>query len=168
MVNFFIESNKTIVAENLFGLCDDTNGSKKSPAYIDLVDKEMWIATAFNSESIEIEFYPLDGCVKWSLPDGKQAKVCDGMLSYNQQKNIIFVELKDRNPKYKKWRIEAEEQLKSTICCYKCTYKEYSAQIKAYVSNKQLLFDESSEEYMERFKDKTGVTLRYSREIKII
>lgn len=168
MIDFFIEDNKVIVAERIFGLCDDTDVVNKRPAYVALDDKNKWIAEIINENSYEISFYPLDCCVRWSLPNGEQAKVCDAMLSYNEQKNIIFIELKDRNPKHKQWRIRAEEQLKSTIDCYRTSYPESSAQLKAYVSNKQLLFDEGNEEFMERFKEEMGITLRYSREINII
>lgn len=168
MIDFFIEENEIIISEKIFGLCDDTNGSITQPAYVDLKDKNTWIAEVINDNIKEISFYPLDCCVKWNLPNGEPAKVCDAMLSYNEQKNIIFIELKDRNPKHKQWRIRAEEQLKSTIGCYRTSYPANSAQLKAYVSNKQLLFDEGNEEYMERFKKETGITLRYSRKINII
>lgn len=168
MIDFFIVDNEIIVVEKIFGLCDDTDGSKKRPAYVALDDKNKWIAEVINDNSKEISFYPLDCCVRWNLVNGEPAKVCDAMLSYNEQKNIIFIELKDRNPKHKQWRIRAEEQLKSTIECYKTSYPKSSAHVKAYVSNKQLLFEEGNEEYMERFKEETGITLRYSRKINII
>ena len=168
MVDFFNERYKIEVADKLFGLCDDSKDNNKTPAYLDIDDKEKWIAEIYNNNSKQVAFYPLDCCVKWFLPDGNQAKVCDGMLSYNEQKNIIFIELKDRNPNNKQWRIKAEKQLKSTIDRYKISYSKNLALIKAYVSNKQLLFDESNDEFMECFKKETGVTLRYSRKIDVI
>ena len=66
------------------------------------------------------------------------AKVCDGMIAYNENHNISFVELKNRNPKYKNvnknpkkkdWIEDAMDQLKSTIDCFRNNHNTDDMQI---------------------------------------
>ena len=166
-VDFFTQGRKTSSDKALFGICDDTVGRDKKPAYIDDADAEKWIAEVHNSHSKLVDFYAIDCCVQWQLSNGAWAKACDGMLSYDNRHNIIFVELKDRNPSYKQWRIKAEEQLKSTIAQFRQSHNTEDMLIKAYTCNKQALFDVGEEDFLERFKDETGVTLRVFREIDI-
>lgn len=167
-LDFFIQANKNSSEKELFGLCDDTtNENHKKPAYLDEGDKEKWIAEVHNRRCFYVDFYALDCCLTWNLPNGECAKVCDGMLSYNNNQNIIFVELKDRNPKNQQWKIKAEKQLKSTIQCFRDNHDVSKISIKAYTCNKQALFDVGEEEYLEKFKDDTDVTLRVFREIEI-
>ena len=166
-VDFFKQGKKTSSKSLQFGLCDDSILHVKKPAYIDEIDSEKWIAEVHNGQGKLIDFYAIDCCVKWCLENGDTAKACDGMLSYNERKNIVFVELKDRNPSYKQWRIKAEEQLKSTIVGFRKFHNTLGVNIKAYACNKQALFDAGEEEYLEKFKDETDVTLRVFREIEI-
>lgn len=166
-IDFFTQGQCTSSSKTLFGICDDTIGRDKKPAYIDDADAEKWIAEVHNNKGRLIDFYAIDCCVTWLLPNGKRAKACDGMLSYDNRHNIIFVELKDRNPNYKQWRIKAEEQLKSTIEQFRQSHNTEGVLIKAYTCNKQALFDVGEEDFLERFKDETGVTLRVFREINI-
>lgn len=166
-VNFFTQGQKTSSDKKLFGLCDDSIERNKKPAYIDEADSSKWIAEVHNNDGKDVDFYAIDCCVTWYLPNGDIAKACDGMLSYNEKKNIVFVELKDRDPSYKQWRIKAEEQLKSTIAGFQLFHDTEGVLIKAYTCNKQALFDVGEEEFLEKFKDETGVTLRVFREIQI-
>lgn len=167
-IDFFTQGMRTSSVSAEFGLCDDTDGQKKSPAYIDEKDSPKWIAEVHNPFLKQVDFYAIDSCVSWSESNGKVAKACDGMLSYNQRQNILFVELKNRNPEYKQWRIKAEEQLKSTIVCFRQNHTINNVHLKAYVCNKQALFEVGEEEFLEKFKAETGVTLRVYREIEII
>lgn len=167
-IDFFTQANKNSSNKELFGLCDDTtNESPKTPAYLDEVNMEKWIAEVHNRRCVNVDFFALDCCVTWKLSNGDFANVCDGMLAYNNQQNIIFVELKNRNPEHKQWKIKAEKQLKSTIQCFRDNHDASKMSIKAYTCNKQALFDAGEEEYLEKFKDDTGITLRVFREIEI-
>ena len=167
-IDFFTQGKKTTSEKELFGLCDDTKDGYKIPAYVDEYDSDKWIAQVHNDSKRTIDFYAIDGCIVWYLDDGNQANACDGMLVYNNDNhNIVFVELKDRNPQNKQWKIKAEKQLKSTIECFRENHNINKTMLKAYICNKQALFDEGVEEYMEKFKDETGVTLRVYREIVI-
>ncbi len=167
-VDFFSQGQKKSSSKQLFGICDDSGKTIKKPAYIDEEDTERWIAEVHNRQGKLVDFYAIDCCVEWFLPNGDKAKTCDGMLSYDDNQNIIFVELKDSDLKYKKWRIKAEEQLKSTIIEFRLCHSSENITIKAYTCNRQALFDVGEEEFLERFKDETGVTLRVFREIEII
>ena len=167
-VNFFTQGRKQSSDKETFGLCDDTIGRDKKPAYLDEKNDEKWIAEVHNLSRITVNFYAIDCCVVWYKSNGDFAKACDGMISFNEGKNIFFVELKNRDPSYKKWRIEAEDQLKSTIECFRQYHETDGILIKAYACNKQALFDVGEEEYLEKFKHDTGVTLRVFREINIV
>jgi len=167
-VDFFLQGQKTSISNELFGICDDSSGFIKKPAYINIQNREIWIAEVHNHTKKNVDFYAIDGCVKWSLPNGNQAKACDGMLTYNERKRIVFVELKDKKTNYKNWKIRAEEQLKSSIEGFLKYHNEEGVLIKAYACNKQLLFEEGEEEFLQKFKDDTGVTLRVFREIEIV
>ena len=166
-IDFFTQGRKGTSDKELFGICDDTVGRDKKPAYLDDSDPDKWIAIVHNQSQKSIDFFAIDCCVVWYLDNGDIANACDGMVTYNDNHNIVFVELKDRNPQYKQWKIKAEKQLKSTIECFRSNHSTDGVMMKAYVCNKQALFDEGVEEYLEKFKDETGVTLRVFREIEI-
>lgn len=167
-VDFFTQGQRSTSKKELFGICDDTMEGHKKPAYINNSNSEDWIAEVHNMNHKKVDFYAIDCCIKWSISNGNQAKVCDGMLSYNGKQNIVFIELKDKNPDYKSWKIKAEKQLKSTIECFKNNHNTNGVIIKAYACNKQTLFEEGEEEFLEKFKNDTGVTLRIFREIEIL
>lgn len=160
-VDFFVQGGRTTSMQEVFGLCD------VPPACIDEENSDRWIAVVRNRHTQMVEFYAIDGCVTWHRADGSQAKACDGMLAYNTRKNVVFVELKDRNPRKKQWRINAEEQLKSTIECFRANHDAGSVSIRAYTCNRQTLFDVGEAEHLQRFKEQTGITLRVCREIVI-
>lgn len=175
-IDFFTQGQKSTSDKELFGICDDTTIGKKAPAYINDSDPDKWIAEVHNQSQKSIDFFAIDCCIKWSLPNGNQAKACDGMLVYNKKYNVIFVELKNKNPRYKNvnknpkkkdWVEEAIDQLKSTIEFFRSNHIIDGTSLKAYASNKQAIFDEGWEDYMEKVKDETGVTLRVFREIEI-
>lgn len=175
-IDFFTQGQKGTTDKELFGLCDDSDGRGKKPAYCDYSDPDKWIAIVHNQNKKSIDFFAIDCCVVWYLNNGDTAKVCDGMIAYNENHNISFVELKNRNPKYKNvnknpkkkdWIEDAMDQLKSTIDCFRNNHNTDDMQIKAYACNKQALFEEGTEDYSERFKVETGITLRVFREIDI-
>lgn len=166
-IDFFSLGQKRTSDKEVFGICDDTTIGKKTPAYIDDSTQDKWIAEVHNNSRRSIDFFAIDCCVVWYLDNGEIANACDGMLVYNDKHNIVFVELKNRNPQHKQWKIKAEIQLKSTIECFRNNHCTNGVFLKAYVCNKQALFDEGVEEYLEKFKNETGVTLRVFREIDI-
>ena len=166
-IDFFQEGKKYTSGKSLFGLCDDSVKGTRQHAYLDETTPNNWVAMVHNYLSKKIDFYAIDSCVKWSLSNGNQAKTCDGMLAFDSNKNIIFVELKDQDTSYLSWKIKAEEQLKSTLDYFRNNHDTKGMTIKAYICNKQALFDEGNPEYMEKFKVETGVTLRVFREIHI-
>jgi hypothetical protein len=89
-----------------FGLCDDQDGGK---AYVNFYDKEKWIATVKNKETLPLTFTAIDKCILFDN-DYKGQKRCDGMIT---SENILYlVELKNQNPP---WQDHAIEQLESTI-----------------------------------------------------
>lgn len=167
-IDFFIQGRKGTSNKEWFGICDDSDEHYKKPAYLDDSDLDKWIAIVHNQSEKNIDFFAIDCCIVWYLANGDIANACDGMIAYNDNHSIVFVELKDRNPQHKQWKIKAEKQLKSTIECFKSNHNTDGVRIKAYVCNKQALFDEGVEEYLEKFKDETGVTLRVFREIEIL
>ena len=150
--------------DKIFGIRDGKSDSSLS--YIDKDNVDEWIAAVHNEESKMLEFCPIDHKIKWSLENGQKAKACDCMLSYNERTVVLFIELKDQKPYNKQWRVKAEEQLKSTIEFFRQNHQGHFI-IKAYICNRQALLDVGVEEYLERFKCETGVTLRVYREIFI-
>ena len=150
-----------------FGLCDDSTDGDTKPAYLDVEDREKWIAIVKNEPQYEVEFYPIDGCISWKRADGTMSGKCDGMLSFDDKKNIIFVELKGRNLKGD-WRAHGKSQLIETLEKFFSIYKMSDFQcVEAYICNKRQLLNQRYAVLEQNFKDETGVTLRVKREILI-
>jgi len=92
--------------DDLFGLCDDQDGTK---AYTNTDDSSRWVATVENESHVELIFTAIDNCV--IMGDEEQGrKRCDGMLSSIE--HIYFVELKNQR---EGWIADAIAQLESTI-----------------------------------------------------
>lgn len=103
---FKAECREPSLNNNLFGLCDDQDGSK---AYTNINDPTKWIATVKNEKNKILVFTAIDKCV---INDNEQIGRgrCDCMLSSDE--HIFFIELKDKLPP---WQKEAKDQLESTI-----------------------------------------------------
>lgn len=150
-----------------FGLCDDSTDGVTKPAYLDVEDREKWIAIVKNEPQYEIEFYPIDGCISWKRADGTMSGKCDGMLSFDDKKNIIFVELKCRNLGGD-WRAHGKSQLIETLEKFFSIYKRSDFQcVVAYICNKRQRLNQRYAVLEDSFKKETGVTLRVKREILI-
>ena len=151
-----------------FGLCDDSIEGKTLPAYLDVSDDhEKWIATVKNEPQFIVEFYPIDGHLSWERSDGTMSGRCDGMLSFNDKKNIIFVELKCRNLGGD-WRAHGKSQLKETLEKFFSIYKYSDFQcVEAYICNKRQLLNQRYAALEDSFKKDTGVTLRVKKVIDI-
>lgn len=158
-IKFSDASCQTSSKRKLFGLCDDTPPPHKS-AYIDETDGAKWIAVVVNDDKFDVTFTAIDHCIALNRADGKQAKRCDGVLTYSS--TIIFVELKESNRKGNDWVEVAEEQLKSTIGHFELEDEaERFNQKKAYIANSERpKFNVDQTRRINKFFEDTGYVLR--------
>jgi hypothetical protein len=108
-VDFFQSKCQKKVSASLFGICDDYN---IEPAYVSISKSDKWIASVTNQHKKEVNFIAVDHCIEITRPDGKMESRCDAMLSYD--KNIVFVELKDKR---KDWS-NGFDQIEQTLICF--------------------------------------------------
>lgn len=167
-IDFFKATCQTHSSEKLFGLCDDPPPAN-NPAYIDETNGAKWIAVVVNEDNnkpkYNVDFIAIDNCITILRPDGKPAKRCDGMLTFDN--TVIFVELKQRGARGNSWVEDAEKQLKSTIDYFE---REDEAndfnQKKAYIANSEHpKFKESQAMRMDKFLSDTGYVLRIENRI---
>ncbi len=163
-VDFFTSSCKSGTAKTKFGLCDDPPPAT-NPAYIDELTQEKWIAEVINKNEISIDFHAIDNCIDIKRPNGEMESRCDCMLHYNN--SLIFVELKDRVSSG--WLAKGGDQVSITICKFKEFHNiNVFDKVEAYVSNKQRpLAITGYNTVAQKFKDKTGLTLKPDRNISI-
>ncbi len=167
-VDFFRDCKKQDCKASLFGLCDDSNDGDTKSAYINVDELSKWIAIVHNENVLCISFYVIDGCVSWRREDGKEAGKCDGMLCYDNNRNVLFVELKNRTIERKTWRTDARDQLKDTILCFlRFNDRKYFDKIEAYICNKKHLKSCRYAQFCNNFKKDTSVTLHVNRIIVI-
>jgi hypothetical protein len=148
-----------ITEKKLFGLCDDPPPPQKQ-AYIDEENGAQWIAVVVNENRQRVTFTAIDHCIEIRSRNGKMAKRCDGVLTYDS--TIAFVELKEINKKGNEWVKDAEEQLRSTIGYFGNMEEIDNYEIKkAYIANsKKPRFKNSQTVRMEQFLLDTGYVLR--------
>jgi len=162
-INFFDVRCKTKSNSKKFGLCDDPPPDTK-PAYIDENDKSKWIAFVSNPSNKDVDFYAIDHCINILRPNGKMENRCDGMLHYD--KNIIFVELKDRA--YRGWLGDGIEQLTKSIAVFKIHNNISDYSVDAYISNKQRPISKSAHNAeIQKFKNDTGLILYVKQNINL-
>lgn len=161
-IDFFnVKCQEPTLNADLFGLCDDQDGTK---AYTNSDDPIKWIATVKNINKETIVFTAIDKCI---IQDDELYGIgrCDCML--NTDNHIYFVELKDQA---KGWISNAIEQLESTIQLFSTNHniKQYKHK-KAFACNKNRKhFQEIDNELNLRFFRKYGVRLDVQSEIIII
>ena len=163
-INFSEAACQTFSDRKLFGLCDDPPPAS-NPAYIDETDGAKWIAVVVNEDRYEVTFTAIDNCILIKRPDGKPAKRCDGVLTYNT--TVTFVELKQRGAIGNAWVTDAEKQLRTTISYFESEDDagNYNKN-KAYIANSEHpKFKESQTRRMEQFFDDTGYVLRIENRI---
>lgn len=163
-INFSEAACQTFSDRKLFGLCDDPPPAS-NPAYIDENDGAKWIAVVVNDDRHSVTFTAIDNCIVINRPDGKPAKRCDGVLTYNS--TVTFVELKQRGTNGNAWVTDAEKQLKTTIGYFEHedVADDYNKK-KAYIANSERPgFKESQARRMEQFFDDTGYVLRIENRI---
>jgi hypothetical protein len=163
-VNFSEAKCQTHSNRKLFGLCDDLSPAS-NPAYIDETDGAKWIAVIENEDRYDVTFTAVDNCITINRPDGKPAKRCDGVLTYNS--TVTFIELKQRGANGNAWVNDAEKQLRTTIGYFELEDDaEYYTKKKAYIANSEHpKFKESQTRRMEQFFDDTGYVLRIENRI---
>jgi hypothetical protein len=163
-VNFSEAICQSITDKKLFGICDDPPPSQNQ-AYIDEEDGARWIAVVVNEDKQQVTFTAIDNCIKIKSNNGKMAKRCDGVLSFDT--TIAFVELKERDEKGNKWVKDAEKQLRSTITYFEKSEEAENYKIKkAYIANRDKpKFKESQKERMDQFFLETGYVLRIENRI---
>ncbi len=146
--------------QQTFGICDNQNGT---PAYVDIGNRQNWVAIVHNPAQLEVRFTAIDKCV---LRDGDQPGRgrCDGMLTAD---NLLYlVELKDQRTR---WRTDATEQLRSTILFLQ-QHHDLSAykHKKAFGCNKYFpAFIRIDHETQRRFFDEYGFRLDLQGIIKL-
>jgi hypothetical protein len=163
-INFFEAKCQTISRHHIFGLCDDPSPALNA-AYINETNGSIWIAVVENENRYDTTFTAIDNCIEIKRQDGKQAKRCDGVLTFNT--TVTFVELKQRGAFGNAWVIDAEKQLRSTIGYFEQEdiAENYSIK-KAYIANSEHpKFKESQARRMEQFFDDTGYILRVENRI---
>lgn len=167
-INFFVASCQTHSARKRFGLCDDPPPAS-NPAYIDETDGSKWIGVVVNEDNnkpkYNVTFTAIDNCITILRPDGKPAKRCDGVLTFDD--TVIFVELKQRGAIGNDWVKDAEKQLRMTIKYFEKEDKadDYNHK-KAYIANSEHpKFKETQGLRMEKFYDDTGYVLRIENRI---
>ena len=142
------ECRRTTI-EPLFGLCDDDD---KLPAYIDIENDAIWIATVINVRQKEITFTAIDNCIEVFRENGDIESRCDVMLTSDIC--LYLVELKN---KVSDWRSEGIDQLEATITTLKNADSAFYFSFrkrKAYVANRRHPhFVKAQTDVMERFRD---------------
>lgn len=109
-VNFFdTECREPSRSDELFGICDDGNGTK---AYTNATDSARWNAKVINCNQVAISFTAIDYCVI-VFKDGTKDKesTCDGLLSFSD--TLFLVELKKQGTGG--WLPDAKKQLENTV-----------------------------------------------------
>lgn len=165
-INFSEAACQTFSGRKLFGLCDDPPPAS-NPAYIDENDGAKWIAVVVNEDRYDVTFTAIDNCITIKRPDGKSAKRCDGVLTYNS--TVTFVELKQRGAIGNEWVKDAVKQLRTTIGYFELEddAEDYNKK-KAYIANSEHpKFKESQTRRMEQFFEDTGYVLRIENRIII-
>lgn len=97
------------------GICDP---ACEKPAY-STADKESpdkWVATIKNPERKDFQFVPVDKNIVYYREDGQKESSCDGMILYNEDSSVCFVELK--NVRTAGWLADAISQLTKTIAVF--------------------------------------------------
>lgn len=164
MTDFFKSTCQTKTNAALFGICDDNN-QPEAPAYLNDTNSKTWTAEVRNDQKIEVTFTAIDNCIPVFRENGEMESRIDGLLTYNSDR-LIFVELKIVR---ESWIPDGIQQLENTIELFSAqndlsSYKKR----RAFLANKKHpRFKFSHKETMQVFKNKTGVRLIISANIKL-
>jgi len=112
-----------------FGLCDEESDGMST---VREDDGHLWRATVLNNSLTSARYYAIDKCEDIIEYIPKDAKRCDGLLSFNEQ--AILIELKHRNDTT--YFIDGKKQIKSTLNFIKDADKAlYDKIVAVYVCN---------------------------------
>ncbi len=163
-IDYFDPANRSETAANCFGLCDDMQPAL-TQAYIDIDNKDKWIAIVKNFQNKTIFFHPIDNCVIIWKAENKMDKRCDGILTHDNC--LIFVELKNRAGG--QWLKDGREQLTATIKRFKQEFNiNQFDKVEAYVCNSlRPEYHAGQMSNIQMFKDDTGLILKAQRNIDI-
>lgn len=76
------------------GICDPA-GEKPAYSTADKDSPDKWVATIKNPERKDFQFVPVDKNIVYYREDGQKESSCDGMILYNEDSSVCFVELKN-------------------------------------------------------------------------
>jgi hypothetical protein len=145
-------------SEEVIGICDP-EGEKPAYTTTDAKCSDKWIATIKNSRRAEIQFVPVDKNILMFRDNGEIESSCDGMILYDGDRSLCFIELKD--VRTAGWMSEAIEQLRSTIEIFNKNhdYRDFSDR-SAYAANcHHPNFHNSCREKLQEFRSRTHFRL---------
>ncbi len=167
-VNFLANAYRLEPVRNdeLVGVCDPAG---EIPAYstADKNSPDKWVATIQNPESKVFQFVPVDKNIVYYREDGQKESSCDGMILYNEDTSVCFVELKD--VRTAGWLADAISQLTKTITVFNQShdYRKFSDRT-AYAANcHHPHFQNSCRELLQEFRSKTHFRLAPQATIEI-
>ncbi len=145
-VDFFAEANLTESART------DAEAYliDGQPAYTTLEKDSYQEVTIKNHSCVEYQFVPIDHNIVIVNESGQTESSCDGMIYYGERRNIIFVELKDRDRH--SWINEAICQLEHTIKIFskKCPHHLFGKK-RAYASNRRHMIYQTPTSHREQY-----------------
>jgi hypothetical protein len=134
-LDFFKTDCQTITNQQRFGICDDEDITKKTPAYVNTDDESKWIAIVLNEHSKEILFTAIDNCIDMFRENGEMESRCDAMLTCED--SLILIELKN---KVSDWKASGIDQIEATLIRlienHETFYYSFRKR-KAYVANRR-------------------------------
>lgn len=147
-------------------LCDPADGK---PAYStsDKTCPDKLIATVKNDNEIGIQFVPVDNNIVYYRDNGEKESSCDGMILYDNDRSICFVELKD--VRTAGWLSDAISQLMKTITVFNQNhdFHKFAART-AYAANcHHPHFQNSCRDQLIDFRKKTHFRLAPEATIRI-
>lgn len=152
--------------EEKIGICDP-EGERPAYSTSDENSPDKWVATIKNAGNVNIQFIPVDKNIVYYRDDGQKESSCDGMILYNNDSSICFVELKD--VRTSGWISDAVNQLRETITVFNKNhnYRNFSDRT-AYAANCcHPNFQTSCRERLQEFRSQTHFRLAPQATIEI-
>ena len=152
--------------EEMIGICDP-EGERPAYSTSDKNSPDKWVAAIKNTGNENIQFIPVDKNIVYYRDDGQKESSCDGMILYNDDSSICFVELKD--VRTSGWISDAIDQLKETIKVFNKNhdYHNFSDRT-AYAANCcHPNFQTSCRERLQEFRSQTHFRLAPQATIEI-
>ena len=148
------------------GICDPA-GEKPAYSTADKDSPDKWVATIKNLERKDFQFVPVDKNIVYYREDGQKESSCDGMILYNEDSSVCFVELK--NVRTAGWLADAVSQLPKTIAVFNQNhnYRDFPDRT-AYAANcHHPSFQNSCRELLQEFRSKTHFRLAPQATVEI-